>query len=232
MPLLTLAPAVTQSPLFGLSVTVGFYAIALMIRGRCRWAHPILLTCAGTLLAIWAFGAEIKAYRAGGDLITMALGPATVALAVPLYKHAERIRAALRPVLAGVLVGSLTGVASGAAFVLVVGGSSQIMLSMMPKSVTTPISMEISRLIGGWPELTAAMTVLTGLAGSIVGPMFLRVCGVRHPAAVGVAMGAATHGIGTARMLEDDPVQGSFSAVAMGLCGMLTTMLAIPWVMG
>lgn len=232
MSLLTLVPAATRSPLFGLSVTVVFYAIALMVRGRFRRAHPILLTCLGALLTLWALGVEIGDYRAGGDLLTMALGPATVALAVPLYKHAERIRASLAPVVVGVVVGSVTGVASGAAFVAVVGGSSRILYSMMPKSVTTPISMEISRLIGGWPELTAAMTVLTGLAGSIIGRRFLRMCGVRHPAAIGVAMGAAAHGIGTARLMEDDPVEGSFSAVAMGLCGMLTTLLAIPWVMG
>jgi putative effector of murein hydrolase len=134
-------------------------------------------------------------------------------------------------VLAGVAVGSVVGVASGAAFVLLAGGSRLIILSMMPKSVTTPISMEISRLIGGRPELTAALTVLTGLLGSIVGPTLLRVCGVKLPAAVGVAMGAATHGIGTARMFEDDEVKGSFSAVAMGLCGIVTTILAIPWAM-
>src|SRR5690606_6532465 len=124
-------------------------------------------------------------YRRGGDVLIFFLQPATVALGVPLYKHARAIRRAAPAIVAAVGAGAVVGLAGSAGFVWLLGGSGELMRSAMPKSATTPISVELSRLIGGAPELTAVLTVLTGLVGSVVGPWLLKRCGIRADISIG-----------------------------------------------
>jgi putative effector of murein hydrolase len=143
-----------------------------------------------------------------------------------MYKRAREIRAHLLAVAASVVAGSATGIASSVLMVKAVHGSRAVMLSMAPKSVTTPISMEVSRMLGGVPELTAVLTVLAGLIGSVVGPWVLRRVGVKNDLAVGAAMGTSSHGIGTARMIRESELAGGVSGLSMALAGIVTSVMA------
>jgi predicted murein hydrolase (TIGR00659 family) len=221
---------VFSSPLFGIAVTVIAYVIGTGAHKRWNWAHGLVVTC-GMLVALILVARRAgwftyEDYRKGGDVVAFFLGPATVALGVPMYKRAREIRAHLWAVVLSVVAGSATGIASSVLMVKGVGGSRAVVLSMAPKSVTTPISMEVSRMLGGVPELTAVLTVLAGLIGSVVGPWVLRRVGVKNDLAVGAAMGMSSHGIGTARMIRESELAGGVSGLSMALSGIITSVMA------
>lgn len=218
----------TRQPMFGIALTLAAYGAALLLNKRWPAANP-LLVCAGLIVAmLLSTGVPYEAYSRGGEIITYLLGPATVGLAVPLYKNARRIRGQLGAIAAGITAGSISAVLLAGALVWALGGSQEMMLTMMPKSVTSPVALEISRQAGGIPELTAVLTVLTGLIGSLFGPGLLRLAGVRDDIALGAAMGTAAHGIGTARIIRDSELAGSVSGFAMGAAAILTSFLFIP----
>ncbi|GAA3404626.1 LrgB family protein [Paenibacillus hodogayensis] len=217
-----------NDPLFGVTATVIAYVFALRLHARYRWLHPLFFCSALLAALLLAFGIPYESYRSGADLLVFCLGPATVALGVPMYKHAVRLRKHLRAILTGVTAGSLCGMTSSAFFVWAAGGSRELWLTALPKSTSSPISIEIIRQLGGIPELGAVLTVLTGLIGSMIGPAFLRLVGVRSDVALGVAIGTAAHGIGTARIIRESELQGSAGGLAMGLSGIVTSLMAVP----
>ena len=173
-------------------------------------------------------GIPYESYKHGGDLIVFFLGPATVALGVPLYKQARKIRGHVMALVTGIAVGSAAGMASAALFVWLFHGSRIVLLSMLPKSVTTPISMALAEQLHGDPPLTAAFTVVAGLIGSVIGPRLLRLAGIRHDLAIGAAIGTSSHGIGTARVIRESELQGGVSGLAMALAGIFTSLMTIP----
>ncbi len=219
---------VTHSPLFGITLTLGVYALAELAWRRYR-RHPLLtpvfvaiVVIAGLLLAL---DIPYAAYLEGAQYIGFVLGPATVALAVTIYRHLPLITAATVPVLASVLVGSATGIAAGYATVRLLGGDRVLAVSMMAKSVTTPVSMALSEHAGGIPELTAAFTILTGVFGAVAAPTLFTLLGIHDRRVRGLAMGVSSHGIGTARALDEDPTEGAFSALGMALSTIAATIL-------
>jgi predicted murein hydrolase (TIGR00659 family) len=219
---------VTVQPVFGVALSVISYTLALYLNRRWSWLHP-LFVCSGIIvIALIAIGIPYEAYRKGADMLVFLLGPATVALGIPLYKNARRIGNSLYSILGGITAGSVSALLLSAVLVWSLGGSKELMVTMMPKSVTSPIALEISRQAGGIPELTAVLTVLTGLIGSMFGPGLLRFCGVRDDIAIGVAIGTSSHGIGTARIIQDSELQGSVAGFAMGVAGILTSLLFVP----
>jgi len=222
------AAELTRSPAFGVSVTVLAYAGAQALHRRWAWAHPLVVTCGALIALLLLADVPYSAYAAGGDLVSFFLGPATVALGVPLYKQWGRIRRHAAATLVAVTLGAASGIASAVALVRLAGGSDAVARSMAPKSVTTPISIELSRQLGGTPQLTAVFTVLAGLVGAVVGPRVLRWCGVRGDLAVGLAMGTSAHGIGTARLVRESELRGGASGLAMALAGIATSVLVIP----
>jgi predicted murein hydrolase (TIGR00659 family) len=215
-------------PIFGVAVSVMAYSGAQLIQRRWKWLHPLFVCSGFIILILLLFHIPYEAYKVGGDMLTVLLGPATVALGVPLYKNAGFIKQRIAGIFIAVTVGSAAGIASAAALVGFLGGSREILLSMMPKSVSSPIAIEISRHLGGLPELTAVLTVLTGLFGSMFGTTILRWFGMKDGVSIGIAIGTAAHGIGTARLLKDSEIQGSMSGFAMGLAGIITSILFIP----
>jgi len=215
-------------PLFGLTLTIAAYAGALLLQKKWRALHPLLFCSLFILAVLLLFQIPYESYRQGSDILVFLLGPATVALGIPLYKNAGKIKAKLIPIAAGITTGSVSALLLSAALVWMLGGSSELIATMMPKSVTAPVALEISRQAGGIPELTAVLTVLTGLIGSMAGPALLRLAGVRDDIAVGTAMGTAAHGIGTARIIQDSELAGSTSGFAMGISAILTSLLFIP----
>lgn len=214
-------------PLYGIALTVIAYVLALALNKRWRWLHPLFVTSL-TLIIIVILSDTYEAYELGGNMIAFFLGPATVALGVPIYKNFPQIKRVFFPLIIGVTAGSISGIASAGLFVYGLNGSREVMLSMMPKSATSPIAIELVKQLGGFPELGAVFTVLTGLLGSMIGPMLLRWVGIKKRLAVGAAVGTSAHGIGTARLIRDFEFEGSISAVCMGLSGIVTSIVVIP----
>ncbi|GFN31944.1 LrgB family protein [Paenibacillus xylaniclasticus] len=216
-----------NNPVFGVSLTVLLYGIALWLKHKTGWMHPLLMTSIALIGVLLLFDIPYDDYNAGGS-VSFFLGPATVALAVPLYKQALRFRKQLLPVAAGVLIGSLSGLVFNGLVMMWTGASKTLLLTALPKSATSPVAIEVARMLGGKPELAAVLTVLTGLFGSIVGPRVIRLAGFRQDAAVGAGVGTASHGIGTARLLADSEQQGGISGFAMALTAIATSAFALP----
>ena len=153
------------------------------------------------------------------------LGPATVALAVPLYRNIRIVRRALFPMALALVAGAATAVASAVAVAALLGASRETLLSIAPKSVTTPIAMGIAEQIGGLPSMTAVFVILTGIAGAMIGTPLLNLVKLRDWRARGFAVGLAAHGIGTARAFQVNELAGTFAGIAMGLNGIATAVL-------
>lgn len=216
---------------FGVALTVMFYAAGLEIHKKIAWAHPLITTCAGLMLTIKLLHIPLDNYARGGDIITYLLGPAVIALGVPVYKNGQKLRHAALPLSVAIGVGSTVGMVTAGVCAFWMGAPKEFVASAVPKSVTTPIAMEIARELHGFPEIAAAMALVAGIIGNLAGPEILRFCGVKHDLAMGAAMGTSAHGFGTARLLKEHDLQASTASLAMAVAGMTVSVLAmaIPW---
>ena len=215
-------------PLFGVTATVVPYAVARAVERRHPGVHVLLTTCGALIAFLLLARVPYADYARGGDLVSFFLGPATVALAVPLYDHARRIGRQLLPLLAAVVAGATTSMAVGCGLAWLLGGTRVTVLSMLPRGCTTPIAMEVSAALGGDPNLTAVFTGVSGLLGSLLGPPLLRRLKVTGDLPNGVALGTASHGIGTARALRDsEAAAAAAAAVAMTAAGVLTAVAGL-----
>lgn len=220
----------STSPLFALTLTVGFYWAADKLyqrAGRNPLLTPLLVAAGviGGLLVL--LGIDYDVYASGAGVLTFLLGPATVALALPLHRQASHVKEAALMVIGVVVLGSVFSIVAGYWLTVWLGGSEELALSMAPKSSTTPIAMALAESLGGWPPVAVLFVMVAGLAGAVFGPWILTVARVTDPRARGLAMGVASHGIGTARAFQEGETQGAFSGLAMGLTG-LTISLVIP----
>jgi predicted murein hydrolase (TIGR00659 family) len=215
------------TPLFGVTLTLVVYLLSQQLYRRVNsvWANPVLISIVTIILLLKGGGIEHRDYARGGDILLFLLGPSVVALAVPLYQRRKVVWQRKRPIMLGLFAGSLASILSACGLAWILGGSREIILSLAPKSVTTPIAISIAEKIGGVAPLTAALVVLTGCLGAVCGPEFCRLIGVTSPVATGLAVGTAAHGIGTARMFEIDRLTGAVAGLAIGLNGLMTTFL-------
>jgi predicted murein hydrolase (TIGR00659 family) len=213
---------------FAIAVTVAAYEAARRL--YARWPHPLLnpllVAITALIVLLRALGVSYTTYDRGGRWISFWLGPAVVALGVPLYLQVEEIVRRGRAMLVSILAGGVVGIVSGTATALLLGGSRTIVLSVAPRSVTTPIAMGVAQKLGGLPPLTAVLVISTGVLGAVAGPAILRLARIRSRTAWGLAMGSAAHGIGTARAVEEGEVEGATSGLAIGLMGLATAVLA------
>ena len=178
------------------------------------------------LVAILGFtGTSYDTYFDGAQFVHFLLGPATVALAIPLYRQFDKVRKSALAIFVSLMCGSLTASASAVAIAWVMGAGDLSIISIAPKSVTAPIAMGIVEQLGGLPSLTAVMVILTGVLGAMLGPLLLNVMGITDWQARGFALGTASHGIGTARAIQVNEVAGAFSGLAMGLNALATAIL-------
>jgi predicted murein hydrolase (TIGR00659 family) len=217
-----------NQPLFGVTLSVGAYALGIRLSQKYPRIHPLFVSSLSIILFLFVTNVPYETYKIGGDWLSFLLGPATVALGVPLYKYRTRIKKQLSAILTGVVAGSLMGILSAGSFIWMLGGSKQLVLTILPKSVSSPIAIELSKLVGGIPELSAVLTVLTGLIGSMLGKSFLQRLGIRESWVIGIATGTAAHGIGTAKLMHSSEIEGSYSAFAMALSGIVTSVFFIP----
>jgi len=215
------------SPLFGVSLTLVVFYLAQGLYQRTRFIlfNPVFVSIFSIIGFLLLTRIDYAAYARGGDLILFLLGPSVVALALPLWQRRQQILERKLPIMAGVAAGALASIVSAAGTAWLLGASPKVVLSLVAKSVTTPIAIGITEKIGGIVPLTAALVVLTGCLGAICGPEFCRLIGIRTPTSMGLAVGTASHGIGTARMLEEDRLAGAVSGLAIGLNGLVTALL-------
>ncbi|PKO86718.1 MAG: hypothetical protein CVU18_13580 [Betaproteobacteria bacterium HGW-Betaproteobacteria-12] len=218
----------SASPLLGLTMTLLAYQGAFWLYQRSGGnplVNPVLIAVSLLVLFLWLTETRYETYFAGAQFVHFLLGPATVALAIPLYTQIRRVRAMLLPVVVGLLAGSLTAVLSAVLIGRLFGASLSTQLSLAPKSVTTPIAMGIAERIGGIPSLTAVLVIVTGIIGAVAARYVFDALKLRDPAIRGFAIGVASHGIGTARAFQVNEQSGAFAALAMGLNGALTALL-------
>ncbi|MBQ7777331.1 MAG: LrgB family protein [Oscillibacter sp.] len=217
------------SPFFGLMLTTAAYAAGVKIQKKTG-----LVVCNGLVLAalmiialLLAFRIPYESYNAGGSLINLMLSPATVCFAVTIYRRLEVLKKNLLPVLAGCAAGAVASVASVWALSHLFGLNRTLMMSLLPKSVTTPIATALAQENGGIIAITAVSVIFTGILGNLSAPLLVRLLRVKEPVEAGVGIGACSHAIGTAKAMELGATEGALSSVAIGLCGILTTILAL-----
>ena len=219
------------SPLFGLTLTLAAYWLGRWVFRRTRgnaFAQPVLIAIVLVSAVLLATGISYEDYLRGGRLIAFLLGPATVALALPLHQEWERVRRSVLPVLAGVVAGALTSVSTAVLVTGWLGGGALLQETLAPKAATTPVSIALSEQLGGIPALTAVLTIIAGITGAVLGPWLLTLLRVRDQEARGIAIGATSHGIGTARALHEGRTEGAFSGLSMALTAVATS-ATVPW---
>lgn len=218
---------IMSNPIILLAITFGIYYVARQIQKWTGWVvlNPILITIAALIALLQLTGISYETYEQGGQYIDFWLKPAIVALGVPLYQNLGQIRRHLLPILMSQLVGCLVGLVSVTLIASALGASHEVIVSLAPKSVTTPIAMEVCKTSGGIPSLTAAIVVIVGLFGAIFGFKILEVWHVRNPFSQGISMGTAAHAVGTSRAMEKGETYGAYSSLGLILNGVLTALL-------
>lgn len=218
----------SATPLLWLTATLLAYLAAHWLYTRARLnplLNPVALSVALLIGLLLATGTDYRTYFDGAQFVHFLLGPATVALAVPLYQNFKIVRRALLPMAAALLAGSLTAVISAVGIAYALGASRETLASLAPKSVTTPIAMGIAEGIGGLPSLTAVLVILTGIIGAMTVTPLLNLLDIKDWRARGFAVGIAAHGIGTARAFQVNELAGTFAGIAMALNGAATALL-------
>ncbi len=218
-----------QTPLFWLATTLVVYQGADWVYQRTRRLpvlHPVVTAIALLVALLLGTHTPYPSYLDGAQFVHFLLGPATVALAIPLYEQRTLLRQLLLPILGALAVGAVGAILAVVAIAQLLGTSRLTLLSLAPKSVTTPIAMGVAEQIGGVPSLTAVLVILTGIFGAVAAKEILDRVGVQDASARGFAIGLAAHGIGTARAFQLDPQTGTFAGLAMGLNGAVTALVA------
>ena len=221
----------SASPLLGLTMTLCAYIAAQRIFVLCKGstlANPVAIAIALVALVLWVSGMSYQRYFAGAQFVHFLLGPATVALALPLVRQLPRLRRAFLPLACALVLGCVTAIVSAVGIALLLGATPQLAATLGPKSATSPIAMAVSERLGGIPALTAALVIGTGIFGAVIARAVFDLLGIASPAARGFALGLASHGVGTARAFQVSAEMGAFAGLAMGLNGAMTALLA-PW---
>ena len=215
-----------------LALTFGVYYGARQLQKWTGWVvlNPILVTIAVLIVFLKLTAISYDTYQEGGHYIDFWLKPAIVALGVPLYQHLGQIRRQFVPIIVSQLVGCLVGLVSVVLIARWMGASREVIISLAPKSVTTPIAMEVCSAAGGIPSLTAAIVVCVGLLGAVFGFKMLEVWHVRNPYSQGLGLGAASHAVGTSRAMEKGDTHGAYASLGLILNGVLTALLT-PYVL-
>ena len=219
----------SQGPLLWLTATLAAYALGdacFRAAGRSPLVNPVLIAVALLAAVLWLTLTSYATYFEGAQFVHFLLGPATVALALPLYDTLPRLRRALAPVLAALLVGSLTAAGSAVAIAYALGVDPVILASLAPKSATAPVAIGISEGIGGSPTLTAVLVILTGITGAVLATPLLNLLRLKDWRARGFAVGVTSHGIGTARAFQVHPTAGAFAGLGMALNAIATALVA------
>lgn len=217
---------------FLLTLTFGVYFLAKLVRKLLRLPlfNPILVSIAFLIIFLRVADVDYEVYRVSGAKIDFWLKPAVVALGVPLYKQLSSIRQEILPILLSQLAGCVVGVVSVVGIARLMGASTDVVLSLAAKSVTTPIAMEVTESVGGIPALTATIVVFVGIFGAITGFRILRYGHIGMPSSQGISLGTASHAVGTSAAMERSMEHGAYASLGLTLNGIFTAILA-PYVL-
>jgi predicted murein hydrolase (TIGR00659 family) len=223
-----MAEALTANPLFGITLTLTAFAAGQLLYKRLKLSilHPVLTSSAAIIALLLILNIRLDNYQEGAAAVSFLLGPATVSLAVPLYRQISILKKNAAVILVSVFAGAAASMVSVILISKAIGLPEELVLSLVPKSVTTPIAVEASEELGGLPSITAISVIITGITGAVLGPYFLRLLRIKSPLAGGLAMGTSSHAIGTARALELGETEGAMSSLAIGLAGIITVLTA------
>lgn len=215
------------NPTFFIALSVGAFYIGLLIQKKTKslLMNPILIAMVLLIGFLHLFNIDYATYHENSKLIDFMLQPAIVCLAIPLYQQLKRIRQQLIPLLISSVIGCVVGVVSVVGIAWAMGAPKEIILSLAPKSVTTPIAMEVSRTIGGIPALTSCVVIFVGIFGAIYGYMILRKSRINSPIAQGLSIGMSAHAVGTSKSMDISNSYGAFSTLGLIINGILTAVL-------
>ena len=209
-----------------LTLAAFFLARKLAIRLKISLLNPLLVAMAIIIPILLLLQLPYSRYFAGSQILNQLLQPAVVALALPLYEQMHQIRARWKSIIGVCFMGSMTAMVSGTAIALWMGATPQIAATIMPKSVTTPIAMAVSGTLGGIPAISAICVLIAGVLGAVFGHMLLNLLKITGKPSRGLAIGNASHALGTARCAELDYQEGAYSSLALVICGIITSLLA------
>ena len=218
-----------SSAFFGLTLTVLAYWVGMTIQKKSGLVicNHMIIAAGLIVLVLKGFGISYEQYYVGGSIVNMLLGPATACMALAIYQKRELLKENWLPVLLGCLAGAVTTVVTVLVMSRMFGLSTEMTVSLLPKSVTTPIASAISESHGGIVSITVAEVIFTGILGNLTAPFLVKLFRVKDPMAAGLGIGACAHGMGTAKALEMGRTEGAMSGLAIGICGIITSILAL-----
>ena len=224
-----MADTLLSSPFLGLFLSAAAWCAGCWLQKKTGLllCNPLLIAAALIIAALSLLRIPYESYALGGDFIKLMLGPVTAVLALNIYNQRDILRENFLPVLAGCLAGSLTSVGSVLLLCRLFRVEETLTASLLPKSVTTAIAIGVAESQGGVGGIAAAAVIITGLIGAVLAPLFARVFHVTQPVAEGLAIGACSHALGTTRAMEIGQVQGAMSSIAICVCGIITSLLAL-----
>lgn len=220
---------ILYNPLFGLILSIGVFLLCKYISQKTKLAilNPLLLATLIIITILIIFDVPLAAYKKGGDFITLFLGPATTVLGYSIYKQLPLLKQYFIPIVLGCLMGSISSMTSVYLLCRLFDIDELLRSSLIPKSVTTPIAMEVSAALNGIPSITVAAVVVTGIFGSLICPILIKLFHLNNSIAAGVGIGTCSHAAGTSKALELGEVEGAMSSIAIGVSGILTVLLSL-----
>jgi predicted murein hydrolase (TIGR00659 family) len=219
---------IISSPVFGVLISIIAYEIGSFIKQKLKLSifNPLLIAIIILIIFLSQFNIKYEDYNNGGQIISFFLAPATVALALPLYKKFSLFKKNALPILFGILCGAASGIVSIIILAKLFNLSAELTKSLLPKSITTPIGMALSKQLGGIPSITVVAIIITGILGSIIGPFLYKILKINDKLAMGIAMGNASHAVGTAKAMEIGETEGAMSSLTIAISGVITVILA------
>ncbi len=214
----------SNSVFFGVMVSILAYELGVLLKKKLKLAvcNPLLISIVVVMLILAVFHVDYESYEAGAKLLSYLLTPATVCLAIPLYEQIELLKHNVKAIMAGIISGVLTSLISVFAMAAVFGFSHEEYVTLLPKSITTAIGMGVSDELGGIVTITVAVIIVTGIFGNVIGEHVCRLFRIEEPVAKGIAMGSASHAIGTAKAMEMGEIEGAMSSLSIAVAGLLT----------
>ncbi|BCZ49254.1 membrane protein [Clostridium gelidum] len=219
---------IITSPVFGVLISIIAYEIGALIKQKLKLSifNPLLIAIIILIIFLFKFNIKYDDYNNGGQVISFFLAPATVALALPLYKKFSLFKENALPILAGILGGDVLGIISVIALSKLFNLSGELTKSLIPKSITTPIGMALAKQLGGLPSIAVVAIIITGILGSIIGPFLYKILKINDKVAMGIAMGCASHAVGTAKAMEIGEIEGAMSSLTIAISGIITVLIA------
>lgn len=217
------------SPYFGVALSILTFGIGVKLHQKLKTpvCNPLIIAIVLTSAVLLVFQIPYDAYNAGGEIINMFLAPATACLAVAIYTKLEILKQYWLPILVGCAAGSAASMASVYGLCRLFGLDESLTVSLMPKSVTTPIAVSIAEPAGGVVPITVVAVIFTGILGGIFAPLLIRLFRVSDPVAAGLAIGACSHAVGTSKAIELGEIEGAMSGLAIGICGIITVLFSM-----